>query len=372
MPSQRQSNTPQPTPGHVRDYSQVTDEELVVLTDDSTDTEREKERECEAEHKAKREEAKRWKAEEERLEAEWRKRVEEEEEARRKKAAEEEAERQRQRASEERAQARQDEATQSTVYDVNTAQRVPGTSVVVTMTRRPPCTCCVASLTAGQCEPGQGKTRACLPCHKKKKVCSWTREDVVAGPSRKRAGTGSSRGEKKKRPRGKGKERATEMEEADDEREAGGEEDKPATLLEGPSGVGVHMRWVEWERERQLQAMEKQAEAHETAVLAFERMAEAAERMVVAAEQTADEWALYRAWAEWVEMRRREDAREARMAELKRTGGGWKRPQSEVAEDKNEEVDEGAEGDNEEEEEVGGEKEGGEEQEGGGGQVMEE
>ncbi|KIO10899.1 hypothetical protein M404DRAFT_21104 [Pisolithus tinctorius Marx 270] len=344
MPSQRQSDTPQPTPGHVRDYSQVADEELVVLTDDSTDTEWEKsvkkarrreeterrEREHEAEHKAKHEEAKRRKAEEERLEAERRKRAEEEEEARRKKVAEEEVERQRQ-----RAQARRDEATQrltGAVYDINTAQKVPGASVVVTMTRRAPCTRCIASLTAGQCEPGQG--------------------------------------EKKKRTRGKGKEKATEMEEVDDEWEVGGE-DEPATPLEGPSGAGVHTRWVEWERERQLQAMERQAEAHETAALAFERMAEAAGRMVVAAEQTADEWALYHAWAEWAEMRRREDVREARMAELEHSGGGWKRPQSEV-EDKNEEADEGAEGDNEEEEDVGGEKEGREGQEGGGEQAMEE
>ncbi|KIN94579.1 hypothetical protein M404DRAFT_34919 [Pisolithus tinctorius Marx 270] len=167
MPSQHQSKTPQPTPGHVCNYSQVADEELVILTDNSTDTKREKsvekacqqeeveqrEREHEAERKAKREEAKRWKAEE-RLEAERRKRAEEEEEAQRKKAAEKEAERQRQRASEERAQARWDKAAQrlcGMVYNVNTAQRVPGTSVVVTATRQPPCTHCVASLTAGQC-----------------------------------------------------------------------------------------------------------------------------------------------------------------------------------------------------------------------------
>ncbi|KIN99726.1 hypothetical protein M404DRAFT_30173 [Pisolithus tinctorius Marx 270] len=404
MPSQHQSKTPQPTPGHVCNYSQVADEELVVLTDDSTDTEQEKSTE-------KREEAKKRKVEEERLEVEQRKRAEEEEEARRKKAAEEEAERQRQRASQERAQARRDEAMQrltSMVYDINTTQKVPGASVVVTATRRPPCTCCVASLTAGQCEPGQGKTRACVPYHKKKKVCSWTREDAVAGPSQKRAGTGSSRGEKKKVLQGKGKERAMETEEADDEREAsregeaddereaggeeeaddeweasreeeadnereaGGEEDEPATPLEGPSGARVHMRWVEWEQERQLQGMERQAEAHETAALAFERMAEAAERMAVAAEQTADEWALYCAWAEWVEMRRREDAREARMAELEHTGGSWKRPESEAVEKQQEEADEGVEGDNEEEGEVGGEQDGGGEQEGGGETVMEE
>ncbi|KIN99319.1 hypothetical protein M404DRAFT_30554 [Pisolithus tinctorius Marx 270] len=150
------------------------------------------------------------------------------------------------------------------------------------------------------------------------------------------------------------------MEEADDKQEAGSEGDELATPLEGPSGAGVHMWWAEWQREQQLQAMEKQAEAHETTALAFKRMAEAAEQMAVAAEQTANEWALYCAWAEWVEMRRREDV-----------GGGWKRPQLE-AEDKNEEVDEGVEGDNEEVEEVGGEKEGREEQEGGGEQVMEE
>ncbi|KIO02877.1 hypothetical protein M404DRAFT_27483 [Pisolithus tinctorius Marx 270] len=116
MPSQHQSKTPQPTPGHVCDYSQVADEELVVLTNDSTDTKREKSAE-----KAKCEEAKRWKVEEEQLEVEWKKRAEEEaqkrraieeEEACKKRVAEEEAERQRQRASQERAQARQDEAMQ--------------------------------------------------------------------------------------------------------------------------------------------------------------------------------------------------------------------------------------------------------------------
>ncbi|KIO07418.1 hypothetical protein M404DRAFT_23931 [Pisolithus tinctorius Marx 270] len=352
MSSQHQRKTPQPNPGHVCDYSQVVDEELVVLTDDSTDTEWEKEREHEAECKAKCEEAKRWKVEEEKLEVEQRKRVEEEEEAWRKKAAEEEAKRQRQRASEERAQARQDEAAQrlcGMVYNVNTAQRVPGTSVVVTATRWPPCTHCGASLMVGQCKPGQGKTRACMPCHKKKKLCSWMREDTVAGLSWKRVGTGSSQGEKKKRPQGKGKERAMETEEVDNEWEAGGEEDEPATLLKGPSGAGVHMQ-----------------------------MAEAVEQMVVATEQTANEWALYHAWAEWVEMRRSEDVHEARMAELEHAGGSWKRPQLEVAEDQHKEVDEGAEGDNEEEEvgggqEVGGEQEGREEQEGGGEeQVMEE
>ncbi|KIN98937.1 hypothetical protein M404DRAFT_30904 [Pisolithus tinctorius Marx 270] len=136
---------------------------------------------------------------------------------------------------------------------------------------------------------------------------------------------------------GKGKEKATEMEEADDKREIGGE-DEPVTPLEGPSGAGVHTWWVEWEREWQLQAMERQAEAHETTALAFKRMAEAVEQMAVAAEQTTNKWR-------------------------------WR---MEEAEDKNEEADEGAEGDNEEEEDVRGEKEGGEEQEGGGEQAMEE
>ncbi|KIN99443.1 hypothetical protein M404DRAFT_30487 [Pisolithus tinctorius Marx 270] len=350
MSFQHKNTTPQPTPGHSCDYSQVADNALVVLTDDSTDTKHEKntEKACqqvEAEQREKEHEA------------------EQEEEVQWKKAAEEEAERQRQRAVEEaekqrqRAQARQDEAAQrlsSVVYDVNTAQRVPGTSVVVTVTRRPPCTCCIASLMAGQCEPGQGKTRACMPCHNKKKTCSWMQEEVAAGPSRKRAGTGSSQGEKKKKPQGKGKVRAMETEEADDEWEVGREEDEPVTPLKGPSG-----------------AMERQAKVHEVTVLAFERMAEAAERMVEAAEQTADEWGLYHAWAEWAEMRRREDVREARVAEFECTGGGWKRPQSE-AEGKFKEADEGAEGDNKEEGEVGGEQDGGEEQEGGGETAMEE
>ncbi|KIN94664.1 hypothetical protein M404DRAFT_34838 [Pisolithus tinctorius Marx 270] len=275
MSSQHQSQTPQPTPSHIHNYSQVTDEELV------------REREHKAECKANHEEAKWQKAEEEKLEVEWRKRAEEEaqrrrvaeeEEAQRKKVAEEEVERQRQQASEERAQARWEEAAQrlcGMVYDINTAKRVPGTSVVVTATRWPPC-------------------------------------------------------------------------------------------------VGVHMWWAEWEWEQQLQAMERQAEVHEITALAFERMAEAAEWMAEVAEQTANEWELYHAWAEWAEMRRREDTCEARLAEFKHTGGGWKRLQSEMVEDKDEEVDEGAEGDNKGEEEVSREQEGREGQEDGGEQAMEE
>ncbi|KIO03608.1 hypothetical protein M404DRAFT_26922 [Pisolithus tinctorius Marx 270] len=64
MSSQRENTTPQPTPGHSRDYSQVTDDALVVLTNDSTDTEREKNaekarRRAEAEQKEKERKAKR-------------------------------------------------------------------------------------------------------------------------------------------------------------------------------------------------------------------------------------------------------------------------------------------------------------------------
>ncbi|KIO01565.1 hypothetical protein M404DRAFT_28591 [Pisolithus tinctorius Marx 270] len=163
------------------------------------------------------------------------------------------------------------------------------------------------------------------------------------------------------------------MEEADNEQEIGGEdEEEPATPHEGPSGVGVSSWWTEWEWEQQLQAAERYVAAHEKAGTAFERMARAVEWMVEAAERTANEWGLYHEWAEWAEMRRREDAQEARMAEVERTGRGWKRPQLEAEEDKNEEADEGVEGDNEEEEEVRGEKEGGEEQEGDRGQAMEE
>ncbi|KIO00942.1 hypothetical protein M404DRAFT_29140 [Pisolithus tinctorius Marx 270] len=352
MSSQCQNKTPQPTPGHSHDYSQVTDDDLTILTDNLLDTEQveKKERECKA---------KRRKAEEVRQEVEQRQR--EEEEVQRKKVAEDEAEKQRQKAAAEeperqrqRAQARWDKAAQrlcGVVYNINTTQKVPGASMVVTATRWPPCTHCVASLMAGQFDPGQGKTRACVPCHNKKKTCSWMQEEAVAGPSQKRAGMGSSQGKKKKRTQGKGKERATEMEEVDDEREAGGEdEEEPATPLEGP--LGVSSWWTEWEQEWQLQAAERYAAVHEKAATAFERMARAAEQMAEAAEWTANEWGLY--------------------SEFEHAGRGWKRPQSEAAEDKNEEADEGVEGDNEEEEEIGGEKEGREEQEGGGGQAMEE
>ncbi|KIO07380.1 hypothetical protein M404DRAFT_23866 [Pisolithus tinctorius Marx 270] len=136
-----------------------------------------------------------------------------------------------------------------------------------------------------------------------------------------------------------------ETEEVNNKWEVGEEEEEPATPHKGPSG---------------------------RAALAFEGTVEAVEWMAEAMEWTADEWGLYHTWAEWAEMRRREDAHEARVAKFKCTGGGWKRTQLEVVEDKNEEVDEGVEGDNEGEEEVGGEQEGGEGQEGGEEQVMEE
>ncbi|KIN95564.1 hypothetical protein M404DRAFT_34021 [Pisolithus tinctorius Marx 270] len=359
MSFQHKNTTPQPTPGHSHNYSQVADDTLVILTDNSTDTECEKNMEKahwweEAEQRGR--ECKAEQREEE--EAQRKKAVEEEAERQRQKVAAEEAERQRQRASQVRAQARWDKAIQklsSMVYDVNTAQRVPGTSVVVT------------------CKPGQGKTRACMPCHNKKKMCSWMQEEAVAGPLWKRAGMGSSQGEKKRRAQGKGKERATETEEADNEQEAGREdEEEPATPHEGPSGAGVSSWWAEWQWQWQLQAAERYSDAHERAATTFERMARAAEQMVEAMEQTANKWGLYHAWVEWVEMRRRDDMHKVRMAEFKCAGGGWKRLQSEAAEDQNEEADQGVEGDNKEEEEVGGEHEGGEEQEGGREQAMEE
>ncbi|KIO07261.1 hypothetical protein M404DRAFT_23708 [Pisolithus tinctorius Marx 270] len=286
MSSQQQSRTPQQTPGHSHNYSQVVDESLVILTNDLTNTEMEKttekacqweeaewrEREHKVECKAKWEEAKQCKVEEAWLEAEWR---QQEEESQRKKVAEEEE-------------------------------------------------------------------------VQKKQVVNM-----------------------KKRPQGKGKVRAMEMDEADDEWEAGGEEDEPAIPHEGPSGAEVPMWWVEWEWKK-LQAMERQAEVHEIPALAFERMGEAAEQMADATEQIAKEWGLYHTWVEWAEMRRREDACEARVAKFECTGGGWKRSQLEVAEEKYEEVDEGAEGDNKEEEEVREVQGGREGQEGGREQVMEE
>ncbi|KIN94635.1 hypothetical protein M404DRAFT_34859 [Pisolithus tinctorius Marx 270] len=114
MSFQHKNTTPQPTPGHSCDYSQVMDDALVILTDNSTNTEHEKN----TEKTHWREE----KVEEVQLEVEQRQR--EEEEVQRKKVAEdeakrqrqkvvaEEAKRQRQRASQEQAQARQDEAAQ--------------------------------------------------------------------------------------------------------------------------------------------------------------------------------------------------------------------------------------------------------------------
>ncbi|KIO10362.1 hypothetical protein M404DRAFT_21316 [Pisolithus tinctorius Marx 270] len=149
------------------------------------------------------------------------------------------------------------------------------------------------------------------------------------------------------------------MEEVDNEQEAGREdEEEPETPHKGPPGVGASSWWVEWEWERQLQAVERYMEVHERAATAFERMAEAAEWMAEAVEWTANEWGLYHKWAEWAGMRRREDVHKAKMAEFEHAGGGWKRPQLEVAEGQQEEADEGAEGDNEEE--VKGEQEGGE------------
>ncbi|KAI6033058.1 hypothetical protein F5J12DRAFT_887942 [Pisolithus orientalis] len=186
---------------------------------------------------------------------------------------------------------------------------------------------------------------------------------------------GSSQGEKKKKPQGKGK--VMELEEADDKQEVGGEEEELAMLHEGPSGAGGPLQWAEWEQEWQLQA-----EVHEMAALAFKRMAAAAEWMAEATEFPQDDprqihqlayshlllsrekfHSPHHAWAEWAEMRRREDMHKARVAKFNCTGGGWKRLENEDMEDMIKVADEGVEGDNKEEEEVRGEQGGGEGQE---------
>ncbi|KIO03919.1 hypothetical protein M404DRAFT_26531 [Pisolithus tinctorius Marx 270] len=318
MSSQRQSRTPQPTPGHVRNYSQVADEELVILTDDSTDTKWEKsmekvhrreetkqrERERGAEHKAKREEAKRQKAEEERLEAERRKRRLE-------------GRRQQRRRQRGRGRGRGPLRRGLRPSGMRLHKEGPWDLCGGHHDQKSPLHSLYSKSDGGAVRAGAGQDQGL-------RALPQQEEDVQLDTGR--GGSRAFAEESRDRELLRGEE--------EEDREAGGEgEEEPATLLEGPSGVGVHMQWVEWEREWQLQAMEKQAEAHKTAALAFERMAVAAEQMAVATEWTADKWALYCAWAEWVEMRRREDAHEATMAELECTGGGWKRPQSEAVED---------------------------------------
>ncbi|KIO07405.1 hypothetical protein M404DRAFT_23909 [Pisolithus tinctorius Marx 270] len=105
MSFQCKNTTPQPTPGHSCNYSQVVDNTLVILTNDLTDTE------C----KKNVEKAHQWEeAEEAQLEVEWRQR--EEEEVQRKKAAEEEAKRQRQKVAAEEAK-RQRQRAQARWYE---------------------------------------------------------------------------------------------------------------------------------------------------------------------------------------------------------------------------------------------------------------
>ncbi|KIK14987.1 hypothetical protein PISMIDRAFT_16868, partial [Pisolithus microcarpus 441] len=138
---------------------------------------------------------------------------------------------------------------------------------------------------AGECRVAAGG-RSCGPCRKRKKKCSWAAEDRAASASgsRKRAGTGGSRGERKKRGRSE-----ADGEEADEEVgvDEGSEMSAPrfesaGSRLVGEEGAGRRWAEVDEYHGRLLVAQEQQVMAMERQAAAMERMASAQEAQALA------------------------------------------------------------------------------------------
>ncbi|KAI5982378.1 hypothetical protein EDD15DRAFT_2202961 [Pisolithus albus] len=220
MSSQPASSSRQSTS---RDLSQAPDEDLEVRTDDSEETERAKEAEKsqrEVVKKERRAEVHRQRAEEVRQrEEEECRRLEEE------RLVQEQAEQER-RAREERERQAEEAARQAVVgrgkghveelqregllvqatrmgttplYSPTTGAQVSSMAVPI---YRAACEECQQRGELSECRPAAGG-RSCWACRRWKKKCSWAAEDRAAlgSVSRKQAGTGGSRGEKKKRGR---------------------------------------------------------------------------------------------------------------------------------------------------------------------------
>ncbi|KIK15122.1 hypothetical protein PISMIDRAFT_16761 [Pisolithus microcarpus 441] len=301
MSQQAQGTSHQTTAAPSRDWTQVPDEELEVLTDDSEGTERAKEvgkDRWEMVKKQRRAKVRRQRAEEARWREEEERRRSEEERLVRERAEQErraQEERERQRAEEVAKQAasskgkgrveelqREGQLVQTTrmgsmpIYSPMTGAKLGEMAVPI---YRAACDECQQQGEAQECRVAAGG-RSCGPCRKQKKKCSWAAEDREASTSgaRKRAGTGGSRGEKKKRGRS-----GAEDEEVDE----GSEMSAPRFEAAGSCLVGereLRQRLPpddEYHR-RLLVAQEQQVMAMERQAVAMERMAAAQEAQAVA------------------------------------------------------------------------------------------
>ncbi|KIK15994.1 hypothetical protein PISMIDRAFT_16093 [Pisolithus microcarpus 441] len=224
MSQQPQGTSRQTTAAPSWDWTQVPDEELEVLTDDSEGTERAKEVKkdrWETVKKQRRAEVRRQRVEEaRRCEEEERQRSEEEclvrERAKQERRAQEECERQRaeevaKQAASSKGKGRVEELQREgqlvqtarmgsmPIYSPTTGAKLGEMAVPI---YRAACNECQQRGEAQECQVAAGG-RSCGPCRKRKKKCSWAAEDREASTSgtRKRAGTGGSQGEKKKRGR---------------------------------------------------------------------------------------------------------------------------------------------------------------------------
>ncbi|KAI5981449.1 hypothetical protein EDD15DRAFT_2379545 [Pisolithus albus] len=289
MSSQPASSSRQSTS---RDLSQAPDEDLEVHTDDSEETERAKEAEKsqrEVVKKERRAEVHRQRAEEaRRREEEECRRLEEE------RLAQEQAEQER-RAREERERQAEEAARQAVVgrgkghveelqregllvqatrmgttplYSPTTGAQVSSMAVPIYQAA---CEECQQRGELSECRPAAGG-RSCWACRRWKKKCSWAAEDRAAlgSVSRKRAGTGGSRSEKKKRGR-------SGAEDEEDDEEVGADEgsEMSAPRFEA-GGSRLHGQLLVAQEEqalvlgRQVAAMEWMASVQEAQALAIQ------------------------------------------------------------------------------------------------------
>ncbi|KIK18117.1 hypothetical protein PISMIDRAFT_14592 [Pisolithus microcarpus 441] len=300
MSQQPQGTSCQTTAAPSRDWTQVPNEELEVLTDDSEGTQQAKEVEKDQREMVKKQrraevcrqraEEAWWRAEEERQRSEEECLVQE----RAKQEWRAQEERERQRAEEVAKQAasskgkgcveelqREGQLVQTArmgsmpIYSPTTGAKLGEMAVLIYQAA---CDECQQRGEAQECQVAAGG-RSCGPCRKQKKKCSWAAEDREASTSgmRKWAGTGGLRGKKKKRGRSGAKDEEVNEEVGVDE---GSEMSAPRFEAAGSHLVG------ERELRRRLPPNDEYhgrlLVAQEQQVMAMEQMATAQEAQAVA------------------------------------------------------------------------------------------
>ncbi|KAI6022188.1 hypothetical protein PISMIDRAFT_14180 [Pisolithus microcarpus 441] len=222
MSQQPQGTSHQTTATPSRDWTQVPDEELEVLTDNSEGTEQAKEVEKDQQEMVKKQ--RRAEVHQQRVEEAWRREEEEHQRSEEECLVQERAkqewrvqeEHERQRAEEAAKQAasskgkgcveelqREGQFVQTArmgsmpIYSPTTGAKL---SEMVVPIYQAACNECQQRGEAQECRVVAGG-RSCRPCRKRKKKCSWAAEDreVSMSGTRKQAGMGGSQGEKKKR-----------------------------------------------------------------------------------------------------------------------------------------------------------------------------